>query len=73
MQMKVMQMSSEHKNLKEFSTRVAIFSSVILYVKISFSYHYHFGEHFGAFSGQSGEFGQLKYILGQWNFELLRL
>lgn len=29
--------SSEHKNLKEFSTRVAIFSSVILYVKISSS------------------------------------
>ena len=29
--------SNEHNNLKEFSTRVAIFSSVILYVKISSS------------------------------------
>ena len=28
-------------------------------------YHYHFGEHFGTFLGQDGEFGQLKYILGQ--------
>ena len=28
-------------------------------------HHYHFGEHFGAFSGQGGEFGQLKYFLGQ--------